>query len=95
MVNCTILCRLEHISHSPAFVLFSLCMCMCLSVYLSVSTLKGVAILFNLYYVVTVNKASWLEMVHSANRSSRKKQCLWMHIFQQCASEFETILLRR
>ncbi len=79
----------KHISHSPAFVLFSLCLC------LSVSTLKGVAVLFNLYYVVTVNKVSWLEMVHSANRNSRKRQCLWMHIFQQCASEFETILLRR
>ncbi len=83
----------KHISHSPTFVLFSLCLC--LSICLFVSTLKGVAILFNLYYVVTVNKASWLEMVHSANRNSRKRQCLWMHIFQQCASEFETILLQR
>jgi hypothetical protein len=69
----------KHISHSPCFVLF--CLCLCLSVCLSVSTLKGVAVLFNLYYVVTVNKVSWLEMVHSANRSSRKRQCLWMHIF--------------
>jgi len=65
------------------------------SICLSVSALKGVAVLFNLYYVVTVNKAWWLEMVHSANRNSRKRQCLWMHIFQQCASEFETILLRK
>ncbi len=39
-------------------------------VCLSVLALKGVVVLFNLYYVVTVNKASWLEMVHSANRSS-------------------------
>jgi hypothetical protein len=83
----------KHISLSLAFVLFS--QCLCLSVCLFVSTLKGVAILFNLYYVVTVNKVSWLEMVHTANRSSIKRQCLWMHIFQQCASEFETILLQR
>jgi hypothetical protein len=82
----------KHISHSPAFVLFSLCLCMCLSV--CVGTQRCIYFV-NLYYVVTVNKASWLEMVHSANRSSRKRQCLWMHIFQQCASEFETILLRR
>ncbi len=40
------------------------------------SALKGVAVLFNLYYVVTVNKASWLEMVHSANGSSRKKEAV-------------------
>ncbi len=85
----------KHISHSPAFVLFSLCLCLCLFVYLSMSMLKGVAVMFNFYYVVTVNKVSWLEMVHSANRSNRKRQCLWMHIFQQCASEFETILLWR
>jgi len=85
----------KHISHSPAFVLFFLCLCLCLFVCLSMSMLKGVAIMFNLYYVVTMNKASWLEMVHNANHSSRKKQCLWMHIFQQCASEFEIILLRR
>jgi hypothetical protein len=58
-----------------------------------VSALKGVAVLFNLYDVVTVNKASWLEMVHSANRSSKKRQCLWMHIFQQCASEFDYFAL--
>jgi hypothetical protein len=86
----------KHISHSPAFVLFCLCLCLCLSVCLSVSALKGVAVLFNLYYVVTVNKASWLEMVHSANGSSRKRgSACGLHIFQQCASEFETILLRR
>jgi hypothetical protein len=71
------------------------CFCFVFSESVSVSALKGVAVMFNLYYVVTVNKASWLEMVHSANRSSKKRHCLWMHIFQQCASEFETILLRR
>jgi hypothetical protein len=75
----------KHISHSPAFVLFSLCLCGAQRCSCSVQSLL----------LVTENKPSWLEMVHSANRSIRKRQCLWMHIFQQCASEFETILLRR
>jgi len=93
MLHCVILCRLENTFRT--FLLLFCYLCLCLSVCLSMSTFKGVAVMFNLYYVVTVNKVSWLEMVHSANCSNRKRQCLWMHIFQQCASEFETILLWR